>query len=167
MLSSLGCSSNPPIDGISQLEYNFYSITLDSLFGDEKNIILRDTVVVPYYDEMTGPTIFADNKDLTPKYQIDKDLLSNNKRIELIPRSYLSEIEKGKHERFWDNLFEKFPNSVGWVTLSTINYNEDSTQASFFINQGCGDFCGGEKEIIFEKNNQNWELAYVMQIGEL
>jgi len=166
-LSSLGCSSNHPKDEISQLEYTFYSITLDSVFGNEKNIILRDSLVVPYFDEMTGPTIFADNKDLTPKYRIDKDLLSNNERVELIPRSYLAEIEKGKHEQFWDNLFEEFPNSVGWVTLSTVSYNEDSTQASFFINQGCGPYCGGEKEIVFEKVNQNWELTYVMQIGEL
>ena len=163
----IGCKSKENTTQLNNTDYEFYSTAIDSIFDSPRTIVLRDSVVIPYQEnDKTPPTLTADAKDLEAKYLIERRKLSTKSEITLLSYPELVRIMKRENNYMWDNFYNDFPNSVGWVVLSTISFNEDSTQANFRIQHGCGAYCGGEYEVIFENKSGNWKLAYLMQHGE-
>jgi hypothetical protein len=50
---------------------------------------------------------------------------------------------------------KKFPNNLGFITLSGVGFNPTRTQAVFYINHFCG-LCGGGRYVLMEKINGSW-----------
>ena len=163
---AFGCNSITRTTQPTEVEYKFYSSALDSLFGSQESIVLRDSIVIPFDEnEIGGPTLTANAKDLIAKYSVNKNKLYVKPNISTLSYPRLVEIMKRDNGSMWDNFYTEFPSSAGWVVLSTVSYNQDSTQANFLLGHGCERYCGGEYEIIFENKNGEWEMAHLVQVA--
>jgi hypothetical protein len=62
----------------------------------------------------------------------------------------ISEIESADFEN-------RFPNNVGYIVLSGVGFNEDRTEAVFYIDHFCG-LCGGGRYVWMEKVGRLWKV---------
>jgi len=52
---------------------------------------------------------------------------------------------------------KKFPQNMGFITLSGVGFNASRTQAEFYIDHFCG-LCGGGRYVLMEKVNGSWQV---------
>jgi hypothetical protein len=63
-----------------------------------------------------------------------------------------AEIAQSSH---LSSFYEKFPHSLGYITLSGVGFNPSRTQAIFYIEHMCG-LCGGGRYVLMEKVAGTW-----------
>lgn len=56
------------------------------------------------------------------------------------------------------NLIERFPQSYGFLTFSSVAFNSDMTEALFYTEHLCG-LCGGGEFVLMHKTGGNWMIA--------
>ena len=56
------------------------------------------------------------------------------------------------------NLIERFPQSYGFLTFSSVAFNSDMTDALFYTEHLCG-LCGGGEFVLMHKTGGNWMIA--------
>jgi hypothetical protein len=57
----------------------------------------------------------------------------------------------------WSQFDAEHPNSVGWIELSAVGFNEDETIAVVYAGHHCGGLCGGGMFRVLHKVEQKWE----------
>jgi hypothetical protein len=55
-------------------------------------------------------------------------------------------------------LSERFPQSYGFLTFSSVAFNSDMTDALFYTEHLCG-LCGGGEFVLMHKTGGNWMIA--------
>jgi hypothetical protein len=56
------------------------------------------------------------------------------------------------------NRYERFPRSYGYLTLSSVAFSFDLTEALFYTEHICG-LCGGGEYVLMRKNDGRWSIV--------
>ena len=59
----------------------------------------------------------------------------------------------------WASFYSQFPNSYGYVSLSRVSFNKDSSTALFFVSTQCGTLCGSGKYVLLTKARSTWKIV--------
>ena len=57
----------------------------------------------------------------------------------------------------WDDYYDRYPQSGGWVFLSPIGFNKTKTQAIVYTGSICGGLCGRSGFHVLEKVHGQWK----------
>ena len=75
------------------------------------------------------------------------------KPYELITSNELkSTFDRGS----WEKFNERYPNSGGYIELSTVGFNKDKTVAIVHMGHYCGSLCGGGTFYVLQKKEGKW-----------
>jgi hypothetical protein len=58
----------------------------------------------------------------------------------------------------WRVVHENYPNSSGVISLSSVGFNREGTQAIVYIRRGCGPTCGESKLFVLTKDSGVWSV---------
>ena len=58
----------------------------------------------------------------------------------------------------WRIIFERYPNSLGLITISAVGFNHDLTQALVHVGISCGGLCGEGNLFLLRKENGVWQV---------
>jgi len=59
----------------------------------------------------------------------------------------------------WQTYYKLFPGSQGVATFSRVGFNQDGTQALFYLSNQCGGLCGIGEYVVMENHNGRWIIA--------
>ena len=64
---------------------------------------------------------------------------------------------KGAGPDGWDGFNAAHPDSVGWIELSAVGFNDSKTVAVVYVGHHCGRLCGGGGFSVLEKIQGKWK----------
>lgn len=165
-------SSTPNAD-----EYAVYSTYLN---GIEKNLGNGKAISLVVLNGQTIPAdsgcfpvviakqnkIIANNEltllfqDLEAKEKVSK-LIKNSFNVkhghELLDKNDFDALVKPESISGWNEYYKKYPNSSGYISLSRVGFNADTTKAIVFRVIRCGKRCASADYFLFEKTNGQWK----------
>jgi hypothetical protein len=177
LLSALGTQGMPASRGrlpnYSQPEaYQVYAAVLEGTRPTLKGkplIIISETVSVagihlvkeycdPHLQQL--PADLLEDFDRKNKAQM---LISRKIPIhvpyDLVPWDELTDISP-KNARdpsaFWREFYKRYPNSLGYTSLSAVGFNADKTRALVYVAYRCGGTCGSGGYVFLKKQNGQW-----------
>jgi hypothetical protein len=80
-----------------------------------------------------------------------------SKPYELIPSAALEAPFKTNGPAGWSEFKLEHPDSVGWIELSAVGFNDDKTVAVVYIGHHCGGLCGGGSFSVLRKAEGKWK----------
>lgn len=92
--------------------------------------------------------------------------LEVNKKIWLIQEKFTLEIpykivsgetiKSMVEKNNWEEFYNRYPNSGGYIGLSAVGFNEDKTIAVVYVAHSCGQLCGGGRYHVLRKKDGKW-----------
>lgn len=79
-----------------------------------------------------------------------------SKQYELVAPEILSAPFQLAGQDGWPQFHAEHPNSVGWIELSAVGFNEDKTIAVVYVGHHCGGLCGGGGFSVLHKVDGKW-----------
>jgi|SRR5215469_4236946 len=161
--------------------YEVYSAAIKELYlnegekaegstGMERLVVIRDRTTSPRW----GTQMFSVKMSLITGISIDSETIEDLHRksknaIHLEPRFEFAakQVLIGDEEFFsffggtggdWPGFFERYPTSVGWVSLSPVGFNRDHNEALLYIARHCGFLCGEGYSVALVKNGGAWSV---------
>jgi len=61
---------------------------------------------------------------------------------------------------WWERFYKRFPNSVGYVSLSRVGFNLSHDQAFLYVALGCGNLCGSGYYVLVAKDKGAWSVKH-------
>ena len=167
--------ANVPIIGSDQIsaeDYAVYTAALaDPSYRDGRSVVIRDRTFK--YPELKEESALNDFVAKTPGVLDDtvKDFELKNKkghRLEnlfklkvattLVNSQEMDEMFDRDFIAAWQTVEEKYPNSVGIISLSRIGFDREKTQAIVYIGRGCGPICGESRFFLLVKEAGHWSV---------
>lgn len=71
----------------------------------------------------------------------------------------VEEYEKIFADRYgngWEDFNSRFPNSMGYTTLSAVGFDRDRDEAFLYAGRGCGSLCGSGWHVLLRKGPHGW-----------
>ncbi|PWT92496.1 MAG: hypothetical protein C5B54_03390 [Acidobacteria bacterium] len=66
-----------------------------------------------------------------------------------------------KAERWsWSGFYERYPNSVGYISLSRVGFNSEGGQALLYVARSCDSLCGSGYYVLVAKDRGAWSVKY-------
>lgn len=90
----------------------------------------------------------TDNHALKPLFNLEVKYV-------LVSKSDLADAF-GKGPDVWKTFYEKYPNSSGFIRLSSVTFNPEKDQAHVVIENHCGWHCGSGEFIELIKKSGKW-----------
>lgn len=56
----------------------------------------------------------------------------------------------------WEDFNSRFPNSLGYTTLSAVGFNRGRDEAFLYAGRGCGPLCGDGWHVLLKKGAHGW-----------
>jgi hypothetical protein len=56
----------------------------------------------------------------------------------------------------WEEFYQRYPDSGGWIELSAVGFNVNKTVAVVYMGHHCGSLCGGGGFHVLEKKDGKW-----------
>jgi hypothetical protein len=78
------------------------------------------------------------------------------KPYEIVSKQTLA-LLRGQGLDSWDDYFDRYPRSGGYVFLSPVGFNKKKTQAIVYTGSICGGLCGQAQFHVMEKNHGVWQ----------
>ena len=75
-------------------------------------------------------------------------------KYELVAKKELDDLWGAPDRGYW----RRFPDAYGYVALSRVGFNRDSSQALFYIDHFCG-LCGGGRFVLMRSVNGRWVVT--------
>lgn len=184
-LNFLFTCNQPNIPKISNDEYVLYNAIIEYYCQESLHqyaVIYDSTCIDPIIkdfrnepDKMDSLCILAlfKNWDDTLNYCIAKDYYFKNKvsceidrklfkspRLDkLISVTQLNSVfSTGDIDDSWNQFYNVFPNSIGYIKLSRVGFDKSMTRAILYAENYCGALCGAGDYFYLEKRNGTWEL---------
>ena len=88
-------------------------------------------------------------------WRLDR-LFDITKPYELVASDVLSAPFKLAGPAGWSNFNAEHPNSVGWIELSAVGFNDRKTIAVVYVGHHCGGLCGGGAFSVLHKVEGKW-----------
>jgi hypothetical protein len=166
-----GNHQDPSANSVTNEEYAVYSALLDRIKinpndGKEvKLLVINDRTQGPYKscfpeeiakwdgrinDDELKPlfeNLIEKSKDSKP---LNKNFKVNRKYV-LLGAENLSSIFKRKDLEGWDDFYEKYPDSSGYLSFSRVGFNSDQTRAVIFRQESCGVLCAYGGYVLLSK----------------
>jgi hypothetical protein len=166
-------------------DYVIYSAVLDEYFAKQqqiKHVVIGDHTMMDFPPILMGMSSFGDSmKEIreTAAKDLLQDYTQKNKTSVLLearfssrlPVALISEAQrdrifdiKGEGEKKTANLAglkelqRLYPNSQGFMSLSRIGFNKDSTQALVYVGNVCGGLCGSGQFFFLVKAGNRWTV---------
>lgn len=76
---------------------------------------------------------------------------------QLVDSTELQSVFK-KGGDYWLALYKRFPGTPGILTFSRVGFDEDGTQALFYVSDHCGGMCGTGIYVVMQKHNGSWAI---------
>jgi hypothetical protein len=172
-------------DDISNQEYIIYSVILDSLYRypSTKTIVICDSTNFDYF--FRGSDIYTNGIDSLylkiiingfglsdsnyiyhdylaknkNKYKLFDDMFSLDINLSFISKRQFEDIFEGDLAGGWQEFYDKFPNSTGFVELTRIGFNERKDKVIVYVENYCGGLCGDGNYLLLEKINSKWKIT--------
>jgi hypothetical protein len=61
----------------------------------------------------------------------------------------------------WARFYKRYPNSVGFVSLSRVGFNLNHDQAFLYVALRCGDLCGSGYYVLLAKDEGAWSVKHI------
>jgi len=159
-------------DQISDEIYEIYSFVINEIYSFEKIVIVQasktdlslkhsynwDYLIENYQTLDTSLVqIYSDLNETSVNF--GEQFRSDTKDIILISSDELSYIfDNGG----WEEFYNDYENSYGYIRFSRIAINEDNTQAIFEIDHYYGNVGGNGSIVFLEKLDDNWSIKEVI-----
>lgn len=66
-------------------------------------------------------------------------------------------------EIFWQLFYQKFPNTLGYASLSAIAYDSGSSTAIVYVQHSCGGLCGSGEVVRLKREDDRWRVVSIKQ----
>jgi hypothetical protein len=157
-------------------QYAVYSAYIeDGLTGDSHSlgdrrgivIIAADATLWPKLNQiqrwrfMAGSLLNLQRRTIPPRGWLIYPLFLTNVGINKFDRrlNISSEYELLDSDALSrPNIHQRFPQSYGYLTFSSIAFNPDLSEALFYTEHLCG-LCGGGEYVLMRKNDGRWEVV--------
>jgi len=60
----------------------------------------------------------------------------------------------------WERFYKRYPDSIGWVSVSRVGFNLNHDQAFLYVALGCGDLCGSGYYAFVAKTGGAWSVKH-------
>jgi len=60
----------------------------------------------------------------------------------------------------WERFYKRYPDSIGWVSVSRVGFNLNHDQAFLYVDLGCGDLCGSGYYAFVAKIGGAWSVKH-------
>jgi len=68
-------------------------------------------------------------------------------------------FRRARHiDRSWTGFYKRYPNSVGFISMSRVGFNGNHDQALLYIARFCGGLCGEGYYVILDKERGAWSV---------
>ena len=169
---------------ISDQEYKIYSIIIDSLyrFPSTKIIVICDSTNKDYFLERSD--IYSNGIDSlylkivikgfnlpdsnyiyndymlknSKKYMLSEERFYFNINLSFVSKRKIKTIFESKLVDGWQEFYEQYPNSTGFIELTRIGFNESNDRAIVYVENYCGGLCGEGHYLLLEKKENNWKI---------
>ena len=152
-----------------------YAAALDSLFyrwtDDRRPVLVLDSTVpskrpggfplLRGLDSSTVADFAARNRDAGFIGQ-HRELLKSLRPvpIEVVPKDTLEGLPETP-DAYWRGFQARFPNSIGWATLSGIGFSRDGRQALLDVSYSCGTMCGWDRVVFLRQTGSRWRVTWM------
>ncbi|MDT5122012.1 MAG: hypothetical protein QOC96_1494 [Acidobacteriota bacterium] len=133
-------------------------VVIEDETDDEKeiSIALNKSLneIIPKAAQSTIADYISKNKE--PQH-LDNLFKLKVERV-LVSASEIKEIFENHHIEGWKIIAERYPDSLGLITLSRIGFNPERTQALVHVGIGCGGSCGEGNFFLLAKESGVWKV---------
>jgi hypothetical protein len=74
-----------------------------------------------------------------------------------------SSIQHLDPDMYWKRFYEKYPGSLGQISLSAIGYSAKGDWAILMVDQGCGSLCGNGYMVSVRRTGGEWRIANIQR----
>ncbi len=71
------------------------------------------------------------------------------------------ELEQFRRGRGWEEFYQKYPESGGFLSFSRVGFNPERSQALVYFEHWCGGLCGSGMYLLLEKGEGGWKVTKV------
>jgi hypothetical protein len=84
--------------------------------------------------------------------------------FQLVPYVFFKKADEEifKQPDGWKAFYDKYPGSVGYVSLSRVGFSMEMNQAVVYVAHWCGGLCGKGKLVLLQKQNGVWKITKEM-----
>ena len=157
-------------------EYAVYSALIEGMYvsKDTRMVVIRSrTIAFPEDDQRIGKGLLQHISKSMP--ELSKEAFNNylvrnkeshplSKRFKLRVRyEFVGKEERGKVlekdiSKMWDDFYKEYPGSSGLISLSSVGFNPEMTQAFLYVSHSCGILCASGHCVLLAKENGIWKI---------
>lgn len=68
------------------------------------------------------------------------------------------ELEHYRKAKRWDEFYEKYPESNGFLSFSRVGFDSKKTQAVVYLEHWCNELCGYSYYLVLGKDKEGWKV---------
>jgi len=85
--------------------------------------------------------------------------LQSDRPYELVRSDTIKLLFKESASDGWNDFYQRYPDSGGFITLSPVGFNNSKTLAIVYTGSSCGGLCGRWRFHLLEKIKGKWKEA--------